>query len=79
MEMFLRRCHPELEKKKGMLMGMTENRHDLLYEFARGLAFHFKREASLVEKHLGEVAGNDPKMGKKVKDCMNSLRRYGLL
>ena len=26
---------PELEEKKGTLMGMTENRHDLFYEFAR--------------------------------------------
>jgi hypothetical protein len=70
---------PELEEKKGMLMGMTENRHDLFYEFARGLAFHFKREVSLVEKHLREVAGNDPKVRKWVGDALKSLRRYGLL
>ena len=31
----------------------------------------------LVERHLNDVAGNDPKMKKKVKDCLKSLERYG--
>ena len=58
-------------------MGMKEGRHYPLYDFARGLAFHFKGERSVVEQHLYDVAGNDPKMEKKVKDCLKSLERYG--
>ena len=60
-------------------MKMKENGHHLLYEFARGLASHFKRDAFPVEKHLWDVAGDDRTMGKKVRYCMNSLRRYGFL
>ena len=62
---------------KATLMGMNEGRHDLLFSFACGLAFHFKGERSLVERHLYDVAGTDPKMKKKVKDCLKSLERYG--
>ena len=39
-------------------MKMKENRHHLLYEFARGLAFHFKREASLVEEMGAPLISN---------------------
>jgi len=68
---------PELEKMKSTLMGMTENRHALLFDFACGLASHFKGERSLVEKHLKDLAGIDPKMRRKVKDALKSLERYG--
>lgn len=62
---------------KSTLMGMKENRHALLFDFACGLASHFKGESSLVEKHLNDVAGIDPKMRRKVKDALKSLERYG--
>ena len=62
---------------KARLMGMKEGRHDLLFDFACDLASHFKGERSLVERHLDEVAGNDPKMKKKVKDCLKSLEKSG--
>ena len=68
---------PELVETKATLMGMKEGRHDLFYEFALGLAFHFKGDGSLVERHLEDVAGTDPKMKKKVKDCLKSLEKAG--
>ena len=42
-----------------------------------GIAFHFKGERSLVERHLYDMARADPKMEKKIKDCLKSLERYG--
>jgi len=68
---------PELEQKKSTLMGMKENRHDLLFDFACGLAFHFKGNESVIEKHLEDVAARDSKMRRKAKDALKSLRRYG--
>ena len=68
---------PELVEMKATLMGMKEGRHDLLFDFACDLACHFKGDRSLVERHLDDVAGSDPKMEKKVKDCLKSLGAYG--
>jgi hypothetical protein len=70
---------PELQEMKATLKRMKEGRHYPLYEFARGLAFHFKGDRALVERHLYDVAGTDPKMKRKVKDCMNSLEKAELL
>ena len=60
---------------KTTLMGMKQDRHDLLFSFASKLASHFKGDGPLIEGHLEEVAGNDPKMKKKVKDCLKSLEQ----
>jgi hypothetical protein len=68
---------PELQEMKATLMGMKEGRHELFYEFARRLAFHFKGDGSLVERHLDDVAGTDPKMKRKVKGYLQSLEKAG--
>ena len=49
----------------------------MCFDFASKLASHFKGESSLVEKHLNDVAGIDPKMRRKMKDALKSLQRYG--
>jgi hypothetical protein len=62
---------------KATIMGMKEGRHDILFRFACGLAHHFKGDRALVERHLDDLARADPKMEKKIKDCLKSLERYG--
>ena len=62
---------------KTTLTGMNEGRHDLLFDFAGKLTSHFKGERSLVERHLYDMARADPKMEKKIKDCLKSLEKSG--
>lgn len=64
-----------IEAEKAKLMGMRENRHDPFFRFAvrlKGLGLSFPE----IDGHLHQVAGLDPKMRKKARDNMKSLRRY---
>ncbi len=68
---------PELSERKSTLMAMTENRHYPFFMFGLRLASHFKKDRSMVERHLQDVARTDRKMSKWMKDVLKSLEKYG--
>jgi len=64
----------EVELLKSTLRSMTSNRHQLFFELGVMMARKYGYPMPEVERNLFEVAGSDPKMRKKARDIMRSLK-----
>jgi hypothetical protein len=68
----------EIEESEARLKGMTCNRHFPFFKHGVLLA-KAGLERGEIECRLREIAGNEPKMRRKIRGVLNSLSNYGLV